>query len=88
MDAYYTRTLYFTIAPNPDARRVMDILKNSTVYDIALLYDWSGFETELSELWYKRTTNNYGNLVSLISINAQPRLEETIEQFKNPGYIE
>ena len=88
MDAYYTRTLYFTIAPNPDARRVMDILKNSTVYDIALLYDWSGFETELSELWYRRTTNNYGNLVSLISINAQPRLEETIEQFKNLGYIE
>ena len=88
MDAYYTRTLYFSIAPNPDARRVMDILKNSTVYDIALLYDWGGWASELSELWWKRSTNNYGSLVSLIPTNAQPKLEETIEQFKNPGYLE
>ena len=88
MDAYYTRTLYFSIAPNPDARRVMDILKNSTVYDIALLYDWGGWASELSELWWKRSTNNYGSLVSLIPTNAQPKLEATIEQFKNPGYLE
>jgi hypothetical protein len=88
MDAYYTRTLYFTIAPNPEARMVMDIIKDSTVYDIALLYDWSGFENEFSGLWYRITTNNYGSLVTLIPSNAQPKLEETIEQFKNVGYFE
>ena len=84
MDAYYTRTLYFSVAPDPEARRVMDIIKNSTVYDIALLYDWGGWGTELSELWWKRNTNNYGTLVTLIASNAQPKLEETIEQFRNP----
>ena len=87
MDAYYTRTLYFSVAPDPEARKVMDIIKNSTVYDIALLYDWGGWRTELSELWYKRTTNNYGSLASLVETNAQPKLEETIEQFKNPGTL-
>ncbi len=87
MDSYYTRTLYFSVAPDPDARRVMDIIKNSTVYDIALLYDWGGWRSELSELWYRRTTNNYGSLVTLIPSSAQPKLEETIEQFKNPGML-
>lgn len=87
MDSYYTRTLYFTVAPDPDARAVMDIIKDSTVYDIALLYDWGGWGTELSELWWRRTTNNYGTLSQLIETDAQPKLEETIEQFKNPGTL-
>ena len=83
MDAYYTRTLYFTIAPDPNAREMMNILKNSTVYDIALLYDWGGWATELSELWYKRSTNNYGYLVTQL-YQAQDQLEETIDKFINP----
>lgn len=87
MEGYYTRTLYFTVAPDPNARKVMDIIKNSTVYDIALLYDWGGWASELSELWHKRTTNNHGTLVSLMETNAIPKLEETIELFKNPGSI-
>ena len=87
MDAYYTRTLNFTIAPDPNAREVMNIIKNSTVYDIALLYDWGGWATELSELWYRRSTNNYGTLVTLLP-TAQEQLEDTIEQFKNPSYVE
>ena len=83
MDGYYTRTLSFSIAPDPNAREVMDIIKNSTVYDIALLYDWGGWASELSELWHKRTTNNHGSLVTLLP-TAQEQLEDTIEQFKNP----
>ena len=87
MEGYYTRTLYFTVAPNQNARKVMDIIKNSTVYDIALLYDWGGWATELSELWHRRHTNNYGTLVSTMNMSAIPQLEETIELFKNPGTI-
>ena len=83
MDGYYTRTLSFTIAPDPNAREVMDIIKNSTVYDIALLYDWGGWATELAELWHRRDTNNHGSLVTLLP-TAQEQLEDTIEQFKNP----
>ena len=87
MDSYYTKTLYFSVAPDPGARAVMDIIKNSTVYDIALLYDWGGWRTEFSELWYRLLPNNYGTLVTRIPTEAQPKLEETIELFKNPGGI-
>ena len=87
MEGYYTRTLYFTVAPNQSARKVMDIIKGSTVYDIALLYDWGGWASELSELWYRRSTNNHGTLVSVMNVSAIPQLEETIELFKNPGSI-
>ena len=83
MEGYYTRTLSFTIAPDPDAREVMNIIKGSTVYDIALLYDWGGWASELAELWWKRETNNHGSLVLLLP-TAQEQLEDTIEQFKNP----
>ena len=86
MDSYYTRTLYFSVAPDPDARKVMDIIKSSTVYDIALLYDWGGWGTTLSRLWIE-PSNNYASLVTLIPTNAQPALDETIEQFKNPGTL-
>ncbi len=86
MDAYYTRILYFTVAPNPGARKAINIIKNSTVYDIALLYNWGGWATELEKLG-ERTINNYGSLVSVMPNGAIPELEETIEQFKNPGAI-
>ena len=83
MEAYYTRTICFTAARDPDAREMMNIIKNATVYDIALLYDWGGWATELSELWYKKTTNNHGSLVLLLPA-AQDELDETIAKFKNP----
>ena len=83
MDGYYTRTLSFTVAPDPDARDVMDIIKGSTVYDIALLYDWGGWATELAELWWRRDNNNHGTLVLGLP-QAQTQLDETIEKFINP----
>jgi hypothetical protein len=86
MDAYYTRTLSFTVALNPAARQMMNIIKNSTVYDIALLYNWGGWVQELEKLGESRY-NNYGVLVSMMQSGAIPELEETIEQFINPGWI-
>ena len=87
MDGYYTRTLCFSIAPDQNARKVMNIIKDATVYDIALLYDWGGWATEFSELWFKRTTNNFGTLVTNMNTagGAYEQLEETIELFKNPN---
>ena len=87
MDAYYIRTLSHMVASNPQARGVMNTIKNSTVYDIGLLYDWGGWIVELEKLGTQES-NNYGSLVSTMPYNAIPKLEETIEQFKNPGYIE
>ena len=86
MDAYYTRTLSFTVAPNPGARKAINIIKNSTVYDIALLYNWGGWATELEKLG-ERTVNNYGSLVSTMPYNAIPALEETIKMFQNSDSI-
>ena len=83
MDAYYIRTMYFSIAPDNNARYAMDIIKNSTVYDIGLLYDWGGWVQELEKLG-ERTYNNYASLVYLMPENAIPKLEATIKGFVDP----
>ena len=83
MDGYYTRTLCFSIARDPNAREIMSIIKGATVYDIGLLYDWGGWATELAELWHVKQINNHGTLVTDLP-NAELELENTIEQFKNP----
>ena len=85
MNAYYYRTLYFAVAPDPDARRSLDIIRNSTVYDIGLLYDWGGWVYELEKLG-EMPSNNYGSLVSTMPFNAIPLLRKTIEQFENPVF--
>lgn len=87
MDGYYTRTLYFSVAPDENARKVMDIIKDSTVYDIALLYDWGSWRTHFSEVYYKNLSKEYGSLVQMMPTSAIPQLQETIELFKNPGAI-
>ena len=88
MGAYYERTLCFTLAPNPEEREVMHIIKNSQVYDIAILYNWGGWEDALSNIGKSTTTTNeHGALVSVMANGAIPELEETIEMFKNPGSI-
>ena len=43
MDAYYTRTLRFTTSTDAGSRETMDIVKNSMIYDIAILYDWGNW---------------------------------------------
>ena len=88
MGAYYERTLCFTLAPNPEEREVMHIIQNSQVYDIAILYNWGGWEDALSNIGKSTTTTNeHGALVSVMANGAIPELEETIEMFKNPGSI-
>lgn len=51
MEAYYDRTICLQTAPNNGSREVMDTIKNSTVYDIALLYpEWGNIETKLIQI--------------------------------------
>ena len=66
MDAFYTRTLCFTTATNKESRETMDIIKNSMVYDIAILYDWGSWihilettDTWPNNLYYESTTLEY-----------------------------
>ena len=87
MDAYYNRTLYLNIAgPDTRARNIMKMIQNAMVYDIALLYDWGGWVKGLQEMDTK-TTNEYAALVSVMQATAYPKLEETIEAFKNPSAL-
>ena len=83
MHAYYDRTVYLGAAPDNGSRQVMDIIRTSIVYDIALLYDWGGLEKMLETL-ATSNSNPYGPAVGGIETNVKPKLEETIELLKNP----
>ena len=86
MNAYYERTLCFTIAPDPSARKVMNIIRSSQVYDIAILYNWGAWGDALFKLG-ESATNEHGSLVSTMANGAMLELEDTIELFRNPGSI-
>ena len=86
MYAYYTRTLYFTTAPDAGSREVMDIIKNSMVYDIALLYDWEKMGSlTLGELTIGARGVYANNVANQDRINQT--LQDTVDQFTNPQII-
>ena len=83
MYAYYERTLYLNMATDAGSRRAMDIIKNSMVYDIALLYDWYGMGTyTLGELTVDSQGRYAGNVTNQSLINEL--LQETVQKLKNP----
>ncbi len=84
MHAYYDRTVYLNAAPDNGSRQVMDIIRQSIVYDIALLYDWGGLEKMLEKL-ATESYNPYGSAVSGADTYIAPLIEETIELLKNPA---
>ncbi|MBQ7392478.1 MAG: hypothetical protein IJV73_07290, partial [Clostridia bacterium] len=86
MYAYYMRTLYYTTAPDEGSRDVMNIIKDSMVYDIALLYDWDKMgSVTLGEM----TTSKRGLYATNVSKQNDIKkvLNETVEQLKNPQMI-
>ena len=84
MDAYYERTIYLNAARDNGSREVLDVIRESLVYDIALMYDWGGLETMLWELSYA-TSNPYASAVNGIEDSVNPKIEDTIEQLRNPA---
>ena len=84
MDAYYERTIYLNAARDNGSREVLDVVRQSLVYDIALMYDWGGLETMLWELSYA-TSNPYANAVNGIESTVKPKIEDTIEELRNLG---
>ena len=86
MYAYYTRTLYYVTAPDAGSREVMDIIKNSMVYDIALLYDWENMGSlVLGELTIS-ARGLYAGKVAMQN-DIKKVLDDTVEQLKNPLMI-
>ena len=83
MYAYYERTLYLNTASDEGSRKAMNIIKNSMVYDIALLYDWYNMGTStLGELTISAPGIYANNVSSQSEINK--KLQETVEKLKNP----
>ena len=83
MHAYYDRTVYLNAAPDNGSRGVMDIIRQSIVYDIALLYDWGGLEKMLEKL-ATESSNPYGTTVSGAESFIKPKIQETIDLLMNP----
>lgn len=83
MYAYYERTLYFQTAGDAGSREAMDIIKNSMVYDIALLYDWSNLGTMMLGELTVADTSTYSTNVKNVKSITKYRLTPTIEAFKN-----
>ena len=86
MYAYYERTLYLNTASDEGSRKAMDTIKNSMVYDIALLYNWYDMGTRtLGELTISAAGVYAGNVSAQSDINRN--LQETVEKLKNPTFV-
>jgi hypothetical protein len=83
MDAYYERTIYLNAARDNGSRQVLDVIRQALVYDIALIYDWGGLERTLN-LLATEATNPYGSAVNGIEATVNPKIQDTIEQLRNP----
>lgn len=87
MYAYYTRTLYLNTASNDGSRRVMNIIKDSMVYDIALLYDWDKLASRtLGELTISARGLYANNVTNQNAINQA--LQSTVDQLKYPTMMQ
>lgn len=84
MHAYYDRTVYLNAAPDNGSRGVMDIIRQSIVYDIALLYDWGELEKMLEKL-ATESFNPYGSAVSGADSYITPMIEDTIALLMDPS---
>lgn len=83
MHAYYDRTVYLNAARNNGSRTVLDIIRTSLVYDIALLYNWGGLEDMLNRL-ASDNSNPYASAISTIRY-IQPKVDETVNMLRNPS---
>ena len=84
MHAYYDRTVYFQAAADNGSRDVMDIIRTSLVYDLALLFpSWGGIEEKLYQIPNEEEKEYASGIVDGLS-----RIEEsmlgTIETLLNP----
>ena len=83
MHAYYDRTVYLQAAADNGSRPVMDIIRTSLVYDLALLYpSWGNLEEKLYQI-PNRESSEYTDITSGI-FHIEDSMNETIETLRNP----
>ena len=83
MDAYYSKTLEFSMERNLDAYVTLKIVRDSLTYDIFLLYDWGSFIQSLIENLDTASTNQYSDWVNADNLAATiADMELTMHRFK------
>ena len=85
MDAYYTKTMYLTVAGDKGSREVMDIIKSSLSYDIAGLYNWGLFQDTILNA-DTAPSNQLTSKINNMDV-AEEAMQLTLEKFKNPQYV-
>ena len=92
MYAYYDRTIYLQASPDNGSREVMDTIRKSLVYDIALLFTWGGSNTGIASCAFEAMLNNlassktneYASNIQLLPY-IQQEMEYSIETLRNPS---
>ena len=86
MHAYYDRTVYLQAAADNGSRQVMDIIRTSMVYDMALLFpSWGGIESKLYQIPNVEASEFAGIKEGLSRVEAT--MTETIEKLLNPDMV-
>ena len=84
MSAYYDRTIYLQAASNNGSRKVMDIIRTSLVYDLALLYPgWGGIEEKLYQI-PNREESEYASIITGRAL-IEDAILETVNKWMNPS---
>ena len=84
MHAYYDRTIYFQAAADNGSRDVMDIIRTSLVYDLALLYpSWGAIEEKLYQIPNRQEKEYASGIIDGLS-RIEESMHDTIETLLSP----
>ncbi|GHV13045.1 hypothetical protein FACS1894219_07170 [Clostridia bacterium] len=78
MPAYYETTLKTKVARDNESQAMLDIIFNSTVYDLGAICDWGGLNTVIVYAMDK-----YDRTIASKFEKSLPRMEKAIEQAVN-----
>ncbi len=84
MNAYYNDVLSYYAARDPKSIEMLDIVRNSQTYDIALGYDWGGFMIFLRNISNPDFANSYASKCENDIARATEQMNQVLEAFKNP----
>ena len=84
MHAYYNEVLYYYAARDPQSIEMLDIVRDSQTYDIALGYNWGGFRQALFDFIIPGNANNYASMCDSNIGLATEEMNRILDAFKNP----
>ena len=84
MDAYYERTVYMLAAKANGSRDVIKMIRNSLVYDLALLYpSWGNIEYKLYQI-SNVNESEHTDITSNVA-TIEESIQKTVDLLLNPS---